>query len=86
MTPKDIAKAEIFYGHDLEDKKNIFNSVLENEEFVDRRIFRSEILDPETESDIAEDDFFDKYDENGVQIHEKPQYLSSNTKYPFQMT
>jgi hypothetical protein len=57
---EDVAKAENFYGHDIEDKRAIFNKMLENEEFVDRRLFKSQMIDPETQSEAGDYDFFDK--------------------------
>lgn len=60
ITANDIAKSEIFYGHDLEQKKRIFGGILENEEFVDRRLFKSSMLDPETESEPGDYDFFER--------------------------
>jgi len=50
------------YGADLEDRKRIFKNILSDEEFIDRRINISELIEPETESDKDEDiEFFDKY-------------------------
>lgn len=60
ITAQDIAKSENFYGHDIDSKKEIFHSILENEEFVDRRVYKSQMLDPETESEPGDNDFFDK--------------------------
>ena len=50
------------YGADLEDRKRIFKNILSDEEFIDRRINISELIEPETESDNYENiEFFDKY-------------------------
>jgi len=50
------------YGADLEDRKRIFKNILSEEEFIDRRINISELIEPETESDNDENiEFFDKY-------------------------
>lgn len=60
ITANDITKSENFYGHELEAKKEIFHRILEHEEFVDRRVYKSQMLAPETESEPGDDDFFDK--------------------------
>jgi hypothetical protein len=62
---KEPVKAENFFGEDTEDRKNIFQNTLPEEEFVDRRIHKSEFLDPESDSDHDDMDFIDKYDQQG---------------------
>jgi hypothetical protein len=47
----DKVKADILFGHDLTNKKAIFHSFLPEEEFIDRRLFVSEQIDPESDSD-----------------------------------
>jgi hypothetical protein len=47
----DKVKADILFGHDLANKKAIFHSFLPEEEFIDRRLFVSEQIDPESDSD-----------------------------------
>jgi protein phosphatase 1 regulatory subunit 7 len=47
----DKVKADILFGHDLMNKKAIFHSFLPEEEFIDRRLFVSEQIDPESDSD-----------------------------------
>lgn len=83
ITAKDFVKAEIFYGGDVEAKKAIFKDVLPEEEFIDRRTFTSHMLDPDSDTEPAEYDFFDKYDENGDRIEVPPSYLPQGTAYPF---
>ena len=60
VTAKDLVKAEIFFGHDLQDKKELFNEIFEDEEFVDRRLVHSHMLDPESDEEADDYDFFDK--------------------------
>lgn len=83
ITEKDFVKAEIFYGGDVEAKKRIFQEVLPEEEFIDRRIFTSHMLDPDSDVEPAEYDFFDKYDEDGKKMDVAPSYLPNGTAYPF---
>ncbi len=52
----------------MEDKRRIFNAILPEEEFIDRRIHKSEYLDPESDSDNDDYDFADKYDTNGRKL------------------
>ena len=51
VSHKDKVKADILFGHDLLNKKEIYNSYLPDEEYIDRRIFVSEQIDPESDSD-----------------------------------
>ena len=44
-------KADILFGADLENKKEIFNAYLPEEQFVDRRLFLKEQIDPESDSE-----------------------------------
>jgi len=62
---KEPVKAENFFGIDKEDRMRIFAKVLPEEEFVDRRIHKSEYLDPESDSDNDDLDFVDRYDAQG---------------------
>mgnify|MGYP006969969937 CR=1 FL=1 len=43
ITSEEIVKAENLYGMDLDDRKNIFNEILPEEEFIDRRINIAEV-------------------------------------------
>lgn len=83
ITEKDFVKAEIFYGGDVKAKEDIFNELLPEEEFIDRRIYTSHMLDPDSDTEPAEYDFFDKYDEDGNLINDRPTYLPKNAAYPF---
>jgi len=83
ITPEDYVKAEIFYGQEVEQKKQIFKSILPEEEFIDRRIFTSHMLDPDSDTEPAEYDFFDKYGEDGKKIDNPPSYLPKGRTYPF---
>lgn len=44
-------KADILFGADLENKKEIFKNFLPDEQYIDRRLFVSEQIDPESDSD-----------------------------------
>lgn len=50
---------------DTEERRAIFTNILPEEEFVDRRIHKSEFLDPESDSDHDDLDFIDRYDSTG---------------------
>lgn len=75
----------IFYGHDLEEKRAIFERLLpnEHEQFTDRRLYTSNMIDIESDSEPGDYDFFEKYDEQGDAIENRPKYLGNNHKYPF---
>lgn len=62
---KEPVKAENFFGIDRDDRMRIFAKTLPEEEFVDRRIHKSEYLDPESDSDNDDLDFIDRYDTQG---------------------
>lgn len=51
VTFKEKVKADILFGEDLEEKKKIFKEFLPEEDFVDRRLFVEEQIDPESDSD-----------------------------------
>jgi Leucine-rich repeat (LRR) protein len=51
VTHFEKVKADILFGADLENKKEIFNAYLPEEEFVDRRLFVAEQIDPESDSE-----------------------------------
>jgi protein phosphatase 1 regulatory subunit 7 len=57
--------AESLYGLDVEEKYNIFKKHLPEEEFVDRRIHKSELIEVETDSDGENNNLVDEYDEDG---------------------
>ncbi len=44
-------KSDILFGADLENTKQIFQTFLPDEEFVDRRLFVSQQIDPESDSE-----------------------------------
>ena len=64
-----ISKIKILLGKELEDKQRAFNKILPEEEFVDRRIHKLEIIDPESDSDEENLQFIDKYDKKGNIIY-----------------
>ena len=51
VTHFEKVKADILFGADLENKKEIFNAYLQEEQFVDRRLFVAEQIDPESDSE-----------------------------------
>ena len=51
VTHYEKVKADILFGADLENKKEIFNAYLQEEQFVDRRLFVAEQIDPESDSE-----------------------------------
>lgn len=57
----DKVKADILFGADTENKKEIFKTYLPEEDFVDRRLFVSQQIDPESDSE----------DENGEELKTK---------------
>ena len=83
VTAQDFVKAEIFYGGDVQAKQGIFKRLMPDEEFIDRRIFTSHMLDPDSDEEPAEYDFFDQYDEDGRKIDQPPSYLPVGRAYPF---
>jgi hypothetical protein len=44
-------KADVLFGADLDNKKEIFKNFLPDEQFIDRRLFVAEQIDPESDSD-----------------------------------
>lgn len=87
VTPEESVKSENFFGNhqkkvsnilgmDVEDRKMIFNNILPEEEFVDRRIYRSEFLDPESDSENEDIEFVDEYDRTGRLIKRNGSKLS----------
>ena len=51
VTHLEKVKADILFGADLENKKEIFKNFLPDEQFVDRRLFVAEQIDPESDSE-----------------------------------
>ena len=51
VTHFEKVHADILFGADLENKKEIFKAYLPEEEFVDRRLFLNEQIDPESDSE-----------------------------------
>lgn len=51
ISNEEKVKAENLHGFDLQDREIIFKSLLPEEKFVDRRLFRVEDVQPESESD-----------------------------------
>lgn len=64
-------------GLEIEDKKQIFLNVLPEEEFVDRRINKSEFLDPESDSNEEDLEFVDAYDQDGKLVRRANSHTST---------
>ena len=69
INPEEFVKSENFYGVDLENRKRIFLENLPEEQFVDRRLFFAELVDPETDSEEEDIKFIDQYDKEGRQYN-----------------
>jgi protein phosphatase 1 regulatory subunit 7 len=52
-----------------EDRKRIFLEVLPEEEFIDRRIDNSEMIEPESDSENDNIKFVDEYDTSGSKVN-----------------
>ena len=65
LEAKELVQAESLYGLDVEEKYNIFKKQLPEEEFVDRRIHRSELIEGETDSEGEGNQLVDEYDDEG---------------------
>jgi len=52
-----------------EDRKRIFLEVLPEEEFIDRRIDNSEMIEPESDSENDNIKFVDEYDKSGSKVN-----------------
>ncbi len=51
VTFYEKVKADILFGADIENKKEIFKTFLPDEQYIDRRLFVSDQIDPESNSD-----------------------------------
>ncbi len=78
VTHFEKVKADILFGADLENKKEIFKNFLPDEQFVDRRLFVAEQIDPESDSEEEEMEKMDNY-ESGRKI--KTNTLLSTRNY-----
>lgn len=65
LSGDEVVKAESLYGLDVEEKYNIFKKNLAEEEFIDRRIHKSELIEAETDSDGENNNLVDEYNEEG---------------------
>lgn len=63
LTGKQLVNAENFYGLDYEERQAIFVKKLPEEEFVDRRVLKSELVANETDSQGEGNKFVDQYDD-----------------------
>ena len=45
-----MVKAENLYGQDVDERNRIFKSILPEEEFIDRRIHTSDLIEAESDS------------------------------------
>lgn len=65
LSGEEVVMAESLYGLDVEEKYNIFKKHLPEEEFIDRRIHKSELIEAETDSEGENNNLVDEYDEEG---------------------
>ena len=65
LSGEEVVLAESLYGLDVEEKYNIFKKHLPEEEFIDRRIHKSELVEAETDSEDENNNLVDEYDEDG---------------------
>jgi protein phosphatase 1 regulatory subunit 7 len=65
LSGQEVVLAESLYGLDVEEKYNIFKQHLPEEEFIDRRIHKSELVEAETDSEAENNNLVDEYDEDG---------------------
>lgn len=61
VTAEEKIKAENLYGLDLEDRTALFNQIFPGQTFVDKRLYTSEMLDYESDSDREDLNFIDQY-------------------------
>jgi len=59
----------------FDDRKRIFLELLPEEEFIDRRIETSEMIEPESDSEDDNIKFIDEYDKHGKRLNKKKQIL-----------
>jgi hypothetical protein len=59
LTPEQVVRAESLYGLDVEEKYGIFKKHLAEEEFIDRRIHKSELVEAETDSEGEDNNLVD---------------------------
>ncbi len=78
LSGAEVVQAESLYGLDVEEKYSIFKKHLAEEEFVDRRIHKSELVEAETDSDGENNQLVDEYDEEGRRTHSNSR--SKNSK------
>ena len=57
ITSEEKIRAECLHGVDLNDKQTIFTNLLTQEQYVDRRISKIEMIEPESEDNDQEDSF-----------------------------
>lgn len=62
LSGEEVIRAESLYGLDVEEKFGIFKRSLAEEEFIDRRIHKSELIEAETDSEGENNQLVDEYD------------------------
>jgi protein phosphatase 1 regulatory subunit 7 len=68
VTHEEKIKAENLHGLDLNDRKNIFSTLLPEESFVDRRVKVFEEIEPESESDPENIEFIEDSNVHGSRV------------------
>ena len=71
VTPVEVVKAENMYGIDVAARAQIFKDILPEEDFVDRRIHVSELIEAETDAkEEGKNGFIDQYDEESRKVED----------------
>lgn len=71
MDYKEKVKADCLFGDDLEKKKEIFCEYLPEEDWVDRRLFVKEQIDPESDSDEEAENIEKELKKSKTKINDK---------------
>lgn len=65
LSGEEVVRAESLYGLDVEQKFTIFKKHLAEEQFIDRRIHKSELIEQQTDSEGENNNLVDEYDDSG---------------------
>lgn len=68
---QEKVKADCLFGDDLEKKKEIFCQYLPEEDWVDRRLFVKEQIDPESDSDEEADNIDKELKKTKAKLNDK---------------
>jgi hypothetical protein len=70
IMPEEKVKGENLHGGDLKDRRTIFQTLLPEETFVDRRIHNIEDIECESDDQITESEYGTLSNENSVIVSE----------------